>query len=78
MVDWVLPIIDDKCISCGLCAERCPGQAVEMVAAGPVFSHPEACTYCGVCEELCPAGAILLEYEILIPAAENAPEENAL
>ena len=72
MMDWVLPIIDvGKCISCGLCAEQCPGHAVEMVSAGPVFARPEACTYCGACENLCPAGAISLEYEILIPAAEN-------
>jgi len=72
MTDWVLPIIDgSKCISCGLCVEECPGQAVEMVSTGPAFSRPVACTYCGLCEDLCPVGAISLEYEILFPAAEN-------
>ena len=72
MTEWVLPAIDGgKCISCGLCAEKCPGQAVEIGSQGPVFSHPMACTYCGICENLCPVGAISLEYEILIPADEN-------
>jgi formate hydrogenlyase subunit 6/NADH:ubiquinone oxidoreductase subunit I len=77
MTAWVLPIIDSsKCISCGLCVEKCPGHAVEMTSTGPAFSRPVACTYCGLCEDLCPAGAISLEYEILFPAAKNG--ESAL
>jgi formate hydrogenlyase subunit 6/NADH:ubiquinone oxidoreductase subunit I len=79
MVDWLLPIIDDKtCIACGLCAEQCPGHAVDMAPAGPVIPRPAACTYCGLCEDLCPVGAISLEYEILVPGTEDASEERTL
>jgi MinD superfamily P-loop ATPase len=72
MTDRSLPTIQlAYCTGCGLCAERCPGHAVEMVDAKPAVLRPSACTYCGACEALCPAGAIALEYEIVIPARQD-------
>jgi formate hydrogenlyase subunit 6/NADH:ubiquinone oxidoreductase subunit I len=74
MKERLLPLIDlERCIGCGLCAERCPGGVVEMVDARPAVRSPEACTYCGDCEDLCPTEAIALRYEIILP---NRPGAN--
>ncbi len=74
MIDsWKLPDIDlARCTRCGSCVARCPTQAVEMTAAGPVIARPEACTYCTACEAICPAGAIRCLFEIAWIGAEAA------
>ncbi len=62
---WWLPAIDlERCDGCGLCAQQCPGQAVQMQAGMPVIARPLDCTYCGTCEEICPRRAIDLHYVI--------------
>jgi formate hydrogenlyase subunit 6/NADH:ubiquinone oxidoreductase subunit I len=68
MQEWLLPTIDlERCTMCGLCAERCPAEAVTMTDAGPLITRERACTYCGTCEVVCPADAIVLQYEIVLP-----------
>ena len=68
MSEWALPIINmDRCNGCGLCADYCPTDAVEMSEAHPSIVRPEDCSYCGLCEEICPVGAIELAYEIGLP-----------
>jgi ferredoxin len=65
MLDRLLPSIDlNRCTGCGLCVERCPTGAVEMVGQRPVIARPLDCAYCGLCEEMCPVEAIALAYEI--------------
>jgi NAD-dependent dihydropyrimidine dehydrogenase PreA subunit len=60
-----LPIIHCAlCDGCGLCAEHCPGDAVEMIDQKPQITEPLNCTYCGICEEICPRSAIELLYQI--------------
>lgn len=50
----------DKCVSCGLCKERCRFEAIRM--DGTVFSvNPFACEGCGVCSFVCPAQAVSME-----------------
>ena len=67
MGERVLPNINlDLCTACGLCIERCPTQAVEMIGERPVIVRPEDCAYCGLCEEMCPEEAIALLYEIVL------------
>lgn len=53
-----------RCIGCGLCAERCPRQAIRMGARrkgepGQGFMvpriHTDLCIGCGACEYICPA-----------------------
>lgn len=54
----------DNCIGCGLCAERCPREAVKLVAR-PGWRNGQSimvasvntdlCIGCGACEYICPA-----------------------
>jgi NAD-dependent dihydropyrimidine dehydrogenase PreA subunit len=63
--NWSLPVIHlERCNGCGLCAEYCPGDAVEMIDKQPQITAPGSCSYCGICEEMCPQGAIELLYQI--------------
>ncbi|MBQ9988512.1 MAG: electron transfer flavoprotein subunit alpha [Clostridia bacterium] len=44
------------CLSCGLCADSCPQQAIAMENGHPVFN--ENCIQCGLCADSCPAEAL--------------------
>lgn len=49
-------IITDECISCGVCADECP---VEAISEGEEKYEidPELCTDCGSCADVCPVEA---------------------
>lgn len=47
------------CVSCGLCAKRCPFGAFS--AADGVGFDPALCRGCGLCAETCPVGAIQMK-----------------
>lgn len=49
-------IISDDCISCGVCVEECPVEAISEGADKYVIDA-EKCTDCGNCAEVCPVGA---------------------
>lgn len=52
------PVVNrDECISCGLCAKKCPPQTLKMVNGVPKFDYP-GCIRCFCCQEFCPKGAI--------------------
>jgi uncharacterized protein (DUF362 family) len=46
----------DRCVACGVCAEVCPVDAIE-VHDTPVFDYTR-CIQCFCCAELCPQGAL--------------------
>ena len=50
----------DKCVGCGLCAQKCRFNAIKMVNGKPVVNNL-LCEGCGACEVLCPKKAIHLE-----------------
>lgn len=52
-------IENNKCSSCGLCAELCQFEAVNMEETASISSF--SCEGCGVCAHFCPEQAIILD-----------------
>lgn len=52
-----LHVKSDRCISCGLCARKCPVDAIAMENGLPVWTKPR-CTMCLGCLHRCPVFAI--------------------
>ena len=48
--------ITDDCISCGLCAENCPVEAITE-GDGKYEIDADKCIDCGTCAENCPVEA---------------------
>lgn len=50
-------VINNDCISCGVCAEQCPVSCIEQGDDTYVINADE-CIDCGSCAEVCPVNAI--------------------
>lgn len=50
--------ITDECISCGVCKDECPVDAISEGDDKYVIDA-ELCTDCGNCSEICPVEAIV-------------------
>ena len=51
-------IQNEKCIQCGLCAEKCRFDAIKLNHLNQYEIDPFSCEGCSVCEVLCPEKAI--------------------
>jgi len=45
----------EKCQSCGICARRCPVEAISGEKKTPYIIEQEKCIKCGTCLEVCPS-----------------------
>lgn len=46
-------LVEDWCIGCGQCAEKCPMGAI-VIEDGKALSFPDKCVLCGYCGAYCP------------------------
>ena len=51
-------IVEEKCKGCGICAKRCPVDAISGVVKLPYRIDQEKCIKCGVCMDSCKFAAI--------------------
>lgn len=54
----VKAVCSTGCIGCGICAQKCPVEAV-TVENNIAHIDPEKCTNCGICAQKCPVKVIL-------------------
>lgn len=49
-----------KCTGCGICAQQCPNNCIEIVREGRLFPQIDVghCMFCGICIEICPEKAL--------------------
>ena len=50
--------INDKCIGCTLCAQRCPSDAIAFTPYEIHKVDPEKCIKCDICRQVCPEDAV--------------------
>jgi ferredoxin len=50
--------ITEICISCGVCADECPADAIDQIENKYIIVH-EKCEECGTCMDLCYIKAIV-------------------
>jgi len=79
---YIATIDEEKCVSCGVCVERCPFGTISMEEE-PALVNPVGCMGCGACLASCPSEAIEmkkdptksapLDLDALIPEARPQP-----
>jgi uncharacterized protein (DUF362 family)/NAD-dependent dihydropyrimidine dehydrogenase PreA subunit len=54
-------VVEEKCVSCGVCMRACPVGAISMEDKEPAFIDNRMCIRCYCCHEMCPENAIKLQ-----------------
>ena len=70
-----MPWVDEeKCVSCGICVEVCPVDAIAMEEKAAWIDMDE-CIKCGKCHEVCPADAVKHDRERIPREVESNLEK---
>lgn len=62
-MSFLPPVINkENCIGCGVCAEICPCDVLNMISGEdvPQITYPEECWHCNACVLDCPVQAVKL------------------
>ena len=74
-----LSIAADKCISCRLCATKCPTSVIKVDPEAGTWEYKVmGCVFCGVCAEVCPTHCITLSNEYRRPFLEEGVMRHAI
>lgn len=58
----------DKCVLCGICALRCPAEAISINKETKELTfEPARCIVCSLCSESCKSEAVRLEFKWRAP-----------
>ena len=68
----MVPSANNKCTSCGICAEHCPVSAIDK--ADPAKTDKDRCISCMRCLEICPNGARELDEEMFLASKRRLEE----
>lgn len=68
--------VDENCVGCGLCAEKCPDKAIKMTNGKPVWTA-ENCNMCLGCLHRCPKFAIAYDDKTKDHGQYLHPDEKA-
>ena len=63
----------DKCFFCGICAKKCPADAIEVNKEDETWSiNHFKCVHCGECVTSCTKQCLYFEKEHVSPSAQKA------
>jgi NADH-quinone oxidoreductase subunit F len=58
--DLISYSIDDSCIGCTICAQRCPVSAIAIIPYQQHVIDQGLCTKCGTCKQVCPTDSVVI------------------
>ncbi|MDR1247101.1 MAG: 4Fe-4S binding protein [Clostridiales Family XIII bacterium] len=67
-----IDIVIDDCILCGICAKKCPTQAITVAKDAKSWTiHRMQCVQCSSCVEACPKKCLVNKNEYTTPSTEK-------
>jgi len=80
--NFIASLESEKCVGCGICADKCQIHAITMTDQGNgvelPFVNNEICIGCGVCASICSTGALsMARRSVLHVPPKNIPEKLA-